>query len=100
MEGLNAASFTTANETETIKNIAGKSTAAVTHQYDLLPGKQNTSNFLISWHFANAKIAGVQGSGRFYQTSFNNALAVAQLYRRRQNYSKRPGTIPLCLTGF
>ena len=41
------------------------------------------SHFLISWHFANAKVEGVQGSGRFYQASFTNALSVTSYIQQR-----------------
>ncbi|MEO5592719.1 MAG: GH116 family glycosyl-hydrolase [Chitinophagaceae bacterium] len=80
---VDAATFAAINNTETIKTIPEKLTGAVTHQYQLLPGKQIQSDFLISWHFPNAKIEGVQGSGRFYQTAFNNALSVASYIEKK-----------------
>ncbi len=75
---VNQSAFTVIdNNLQTIKPVADKLTAAVKHQFQLLPGKQSESNFLVSWHFANAKIEGVQGEGRFYQSAFSNALSVA-----------------------
>jgi len=78
-----AASFDAINATETVKPVPEKLTGAVTHHYQLLPGKQVQSDFLISWYFPNAKIEGVQGSGRFYQAAFNNALSVASYIEKR-----------------
>jgi len=65
------------DSTETIKPVAEKLNGAVVTGVSLEPGAAISADFLISWHFANAKVEGVQGSGRFYQTVFNNALAVA-----------------------
>ncbi|MFT3932461.1 MAG: GH116 family glycosyl-hydrolase [Chitinophagaceae bacterium] len=65
-------------EDEIVKAISEKLKAEVKYGYfDLLPGKTATADFCISWYFPNVKIEGVQGSGRFYQSSFSNALAVA-----------------------
>ncbi|MEO5682556.1 MAG: GH116 family glycosyl-hydrolase [Chitinophagaceae bacterium] len=75
--------FAAISSEETIKNPAEKLTAAVCHHYQLLPAKNVQSNFLISWHFPNAKIEAVQGSGRFYQTAFSNALSVALYIEKR-----------------
>ena len=74
---LQESSFTKNNNEETAKSINEKLIGAVSHSYELLPEKTMQSNFVISWHFPNLKIDGVQGSGRFYQTKFNNASSVA-----------------------
>ena len=64
-------------ENEKAKPVSEKLNGAVKYIFDLLPGKTTTADFCISWYFPNLKIEGVQGSGRFSQSSFNNALAVA-----------------------
>jgi non-lysosomal glucosylceramidase len=74
---LTGSSFGTNNNNEAVKNINEKLIAGVADNFQLLPGKSIQSNFVISWHFANLKFNGIQGSGRFYQTKFNNSAAVA-----------------------
>jgi len=82
---VHAANFDANAETETIHSIAEKAIAAVTHQYQLPPGKQVQSDFLISWHFANASAEGIKDTGRFYQGSFSNAQAVAAYIAKHFN---------------
>lgn len=71
---------------ETIKAIDEKLIGAVISQHQLLPGKNVSSNFVLSWYFPNLKFKGIGGEGRYYQNKFHSAGEVAQYIR--QNFKK------------
>ncbi len=44
----------------------------------LEPGAETTVSFLLTWHFPNDQIDGIQDRGRYYSTKFSDAFAVAR----------------------
>ena len=71
---------------EAVKAIDEKLIGAVINQHQLLPGKNISSHFVISWFFPNLKLEGIEGGGRYYQNKFKSAAEVSRYIR--QNYKK------------
>ena len=71
---------------EAVKAIDEKLIGAVINQHQLLPGKNISSHFVISWFFPNLKLEGIEGEGRYYQNKFKSAAEVSRYIR--QNYKK------------
>ena len=83
---LSEDSFDHFADTEAVKAIDEKLIGAVINQHQLLPGKNISSHFVISWFFPNLKLEGIEGEGRYYQNKFKSAAEVSRYIR--QNYKK------------
>ena len=60
------------------KPIKEKLTGAVGQKLTLNPAQEKTITFLITWHFPNLSVAGMQDVGRYYASRFADAQAVAR----------------------
>ncbi|MFV8346175.1 GH116 family glycosyl-hydrolase [Flavobacterium sp. ZB4P13] len=71
---------------EAVKATDEKLIGAVINQHQLLPGKNVSSHFVISWYFPNLKLKGIEGEGRYYQNKFKSAGEVSSYIQ--QNFKK------------
>ncbi|HIJ53860.1 MAG TPA: hypothetical protein HPP66_12000 [Planctomycetes bacterium] len=53
-------------------------TGSVGRRISLRPGQEQTVTFVVTWHFPNLSVAGMNNVGRYYASRFSNAQAVAQ----------------------
>ncbi len=83
---LSEDSFNTFTSNEVVKNTDEKLIGSIVSEHQILPGKNISSHFVISWHFANLKLQGIQGEGRYYQNEFNSAGDVASYIHK--NFAK------------
>lgn len=69
--------FDDAVEKEIVKSTDEKLIGAVTNQFEMLPGKNASSHFVISWHFSNLKLRRIESEGRYYNNKFKTSAAVS-----------------------
>ncbi len=63
---------------KTIKLLCDKLLGSVGRRISLRPGQEKTVTFVITWHFPNLSVAGMNNVGRHYAGRFSNAQDVAQ----------------------
>jgi len=51
---------------------------SVGRKISLRPGQEQTVTFVVTWHFPNLSVAGMNNVGRHYASRFSNAFEVAQ----------------------
>ncbi len=76
----------TAHKATTRKTVDEKLLGSITVSHKLQPGRQVTTNFVISWFFPNLSFKGLKDKGRYYSNQFTNALEVAAYIQ--QHYKK------------
>jgi non-lysosomal glucosylceramidase len=62
----------------TSKPLSDKLVGSVGRRMSLMPGQEQTVTFVVTWHFPNLSVAGMNNVGRHYASRFSNAQAVAQ----------------------
>jgi non-lysosomal glucosylceramidase len=62
---------------------------SVVREISLRPGQQQTVTFVVTWHFPNLSVAGMNNVGRHYASRFSNAYEVAKYVA---NHYKRLST--------
>jgi non-lysosomal glucosylceramidase len=60
------------------KPLSDKLIGSVGRKISLRPGQEQTVTFIVTWHFPNLSVAGMNNVGRHYASRFSNAQAVAQ----------------------
>ena len=60
------------------KPLSDKLIGSVGRKISLRPGQNQTVAFVVTWHFPNLSVAGMNNVGRHYASRFSNAQAVAQ----------------------
>lgn len=68
------------------KPLSEKLLGSVGRKISLRPGQEKTNTFVITWHFPNLSVAGMNNVGRHYASRFSNAQAVAQYVSK--NYKR------------
>jgi len=63
---------------EASRPLSDKLIGSVGRRISLRPGQQQTVTFVVTWHFPNLSVAGMNNVGRYYASHFSNAYAVAQ----------------------
>lgn len=63
---------------KTSKILCDKLIGSVGRKISLSPGQEQTVNFVVTWHFPNLSVAGMNNVGRHYASRFSNAQDVAQ----------------------
>ncbi|MHC4285311.1 MAG: GH116 family glycosyl-hydrolase, partial [Planctomycetota bacterium] len=63
---------------KTSKLLCDKLIGSVGRKISLRPGQKKTVTFVVTWHFPNLSVAGMNNVGRYYASRFSNAQAVAQ----------------------
>jgi len=62
--------------------LCDKLTGAVGRRCSLAPGEEKTVTFIVTWHFPNLSVAGMDDVGREYTSRFSDATAVARYIAR------------------
>ncbi len=60
------------------KPLTDKLIGSVGRKISLRPGQEQTVTFVVTWHFPNLSVAGMNNVGRHYAGRFSNAQAVAK----------------------
>ncbi len=60
------------------KPLSEKLIGAVGRKISLKPQQEQTTTFIVTWHFPNLSLAGMNDVGRYYASRFANARAVAK----------------------
>jgi non-lysosomal glucosylceramidase len=60
------------------KPLSDKLIGSVGRKIPLKPGQEQTVTFVVTWHFPNLSVAGMDNVGRHYASRFSNAFEVAQ----------------------
>ena len=81
------ASIATPGRFETTKDradalLCDKLTGAVGRSLLVAPGEKRTVTFVVTWHFPNLSVAGMEDVGREYASRFSDATAVARYVAR------------------
>jgi uncharacterized protein (DUF608 family) len=63
---------------KTSRPLSDKLLGSVGRKITLRPGQQQNVTFVVTWHFPNLSVAGMNNVGRHYASRFSNACAVAQ----------------------
>jgi non-lysosomal glucosylceramidase len=77
---------------EASKPLAEKLTGAVGRRISLKPQQEQTITFIVTWHFPNLSVAGMNNVGRYYASRFTGARAVAEYvagnFKRLSTYTR------------
>jgi non-lysosomal glucosylceramidase len=60
------------------KPLSDKLIGSVGRRISLSPGQEQTVTFVVTWHFPNLSVAGMNNVGRHYASRFSNAFEVAK----------------------